>query len=288
MFKNFLKTAFRSLLRKKSVSFLNLAGLVTGITCASLIFLWVEDERTFNYNFAAHDRIFRVNENQTYDGKTSTFIAAPGPMAAALVREFPEIRRSARSGGTGNMLFSLGDEAINLQGEYVDSSFTGILDLPRVAGVSHFTGRQSLLIDKSMAKSFFGAAPAVGERLRMSNEQDYTVAGVFDDLPGNSTFRFHWLAPIESIPHQQPWMTSWDANWARTYVELQPAADLAAVNQRLKTYLNSKLPKNNTGCFLFAMNDWNLYNKFTDGKPDGGRIQYVNLFTSIAGTISPT
>ncbi|MGN6639503.1 MAG: ABC transporter permease, partial [Mucilaginibacter sp.] len=96
MIKNYLKTTLRSLLKNRSYSFLNIAGLAIGIACASLIFLWVQDEVTFNHNFAKRNVLYKVYENQTYEGKIGTFIGTPGPMAKALKAEIPGIKDVAR------------------------------------------------------------------------------------------------------------------------------------------------------------------------------------------------
>ncbi|WP_439697540.1 ABC transporter permease [Mucilaginibacter sp. AW1-7] len=280
---NFLKTTFRSLLKNKAYSFLNIAGLAIGISCASIIFLWVQDELTFNHNFQKRDNIYVIYENQTYEGKVSTFHATPGPMAKSLVADIPGIKTAARSGGTGDVLFSLGDKAINEQGDYADAGIFSILKLPFVYGDANnaFRDVHSVVINTTMAKKFFGDANPVGKTLKMNNEQDFTVTGVINDLPKNSTMQFHWLAPLNDIDPKKPWMKDWGANWAHTYLELEPNADVNAINKKLANYIGTKKTGNNTQSFLFAMNDWNLHNNFTDGKMDGGRIVYVRLFAII-------
>jgi len=283
MIGNYFKTTLRSLLKNRAYSFLNIAGLATGIACASLIFLWVQDELTFNHNFEKRNNLYTIYENQTYDGKISTFIATPGPMAKALKMEIPEIKAIARTAGSDQLLFSLGEKAITEDGSYADPEIFSMLKLSFVKGdISNvFKELHSVVINATMAKKFFGTADAVGKTLKINNEQEYTVTGVFNDLPKNSTFQFHWLAPIANIDHKFPWMQSWGANWAITYVELIPSANLAGVNKKLQHYLTSKNSGTKTECFLFGMNDWNLHNNFTNGKMDGGRIEYVRLFSII-------
>ncbi|GAC1300546.1 MAG: ABC transporter permease [Mucilaginibacter sp.] len=288
MIRNYFKTTLRSLLKNRSYSFLNIAGLAIGITCASLIFLWVQDEMTFNYNFKKRDNLYAIWENQTYEGKISTFRATPGPMAKVLTAEIPGIKGAARMDGGGTQLFALGDKTINEAGNYADPDIFQMLNLPFISGsgASAFRQLHSVVINQTMARKFFGDADPMGKSLRMNNEQDYTVTGVFKDLPKNSTFQFQWLAPMANIDHKQPWMDIWGANWARTYVELAPSANLNTINQKLSHYIASKTRKTNTTvCFLFSMNDWNLHSNFTDGKMDGGRIQYVRIFSFIAWII---
>jgi putative ABC transport system permease protein len=284
MIGNYIKTTVRGLMKNRAYSFLNIAGLAIGVACASMIFLWVQDELTFNQNFVKRDNLYTVRENQTYDGKTSTFRATPGPMAAAMKADIPGVKNAARMGGSDNIVFALGDKAINEDGSYTDAEIFTMLKLPFVQGdeANVFHDLHSVVISTTMAKKFFGNANPMGKTLKMNNEQDFTVTGVFTDLPKNSTFQMQWLAPLKNIDHMQPWMQDWGANWARTYVELEPSADVNAVNKKLANYIGTKKNGNKTASFLFGMNDWNLRDKFTDGKMDGGRIEYVRLFAAIA------
>jgi putative ABC transport system permease protein len=289
MIKNYIKTTLRSLFKNRSYSFLNITGLAIGVACASLIFLWVEDELTFNHNFAKRGVLYKVCENQTYEGKISTFFGTPGPMARAMKTEIRGIKNAARMTGDGNnALFALDDKIITETGNYADPEIFSMLQLPFVKGSADNAFKQlhSVVINETMARKFFGDTDPIGKTLKVNNEQDYIVTGVFKDLPKNSTYQFQWLAPMENIDHKQPWMTIWGANWVRTLVELEPNANVAAINKQLNHYIASKTkPDNTTVCFLFPMNDWNLHNHFTDGKVDGGRIQYVKLFSFIAWII---
>jgi len=288
MIKNYLKTTLRSLLKNRSYSFLNIAGLAIGITCASLIFLWVQDEMTYNHNFVKRDNLYVVYENQTYEGKISTFHGTPGPMAKAIASEIPGIKKAARMGGADGQIFAAGDKIISENGNYADPEIFSMLQIPFVSGnaANPFQQLRSIVINETMARKFFGDASPVGKTLKMNNEKDFVITGVFKDLPKNSTFQFQWLAPMANIDHTQPWMTIWGANWARTYVELEPSANLAAINQKLKYMIRDNTKNtNSTVCFLFAMNDWNLHDNFVDGKMSGGRIQYVKLFSFIAWII---
>jgi len=288
MIKNYFKTTMRSLLKNRGYSFLNITGLAIGIACASLIFLWVQDELAFNHNYQKKDQLYTIYENQTYNGKVSTFHATPGPMAKVLKAEIPGIKNAARISGFGDQLFALGDKIINERGTYADVELFSMLQLPFVYGSasSAFQQLHSVVINETMSKKFFGDADPIGKSLKVNNEQEYTVTGVFKDLPKNSTLQFHWLAPMANIDHKQPWMDMWGANWARTYVELEPNASLSLVNKKLSNYLAGKTKGNNTTvCFLFGMNDWNLHDNFVDGKMTGGRIQYVKLFSFIAWII---
>ena len=289
MFKSFVHTAFRNLQKNKAFSFLNIFGLAIGIACASLILLWVQDELTFNHNYLNSNNLYTVYENQTYNGKVSTFRATPGPFAQAVVAEIPGIKAAARTNGEVTEPFSLGDKAINVPGSFADRELVRMLGLSFIYGESQqvLHNINEIVIDQSMAEKFFGGTDPVGKSIRFENKEDLKVTGVFKDLPLNSTFQFHWLIPLAKIDHKETWQTAWGANWLRTYIELGPNANLASINAKLEHYLVAKtgIKDFKTTCFLFAMNDWNLHNNFTDGKMDGGRITYVRLFTLIAWII---
>src|ERR1700761_5095727 len=134
MIKNYIKTTLRSLLKNKTYSFLNIAGLAIGITCASFIFLWVQDEVTFNHNFAKRDNLYRVMENQFGNGTISTGQSTPEPLAAAMKAEIPGVKNSMRNSWVMNELFVLGDKSINEPGMYADSSIFSMLQIPFVYG----------------------------------------------------------------------------------------------------------------------------------------------------------
>src|SRR5581483_8088433 len=231
MIRNYLKTTFRSLLKNRSYSFLNIAGLAIGIGCASLILLWVQDEVTFNHNFAKREVLYKVYENQTYEGKVSTFFGTPGPMAKAIKGEIPGIKNAARMSGDQGQIFSLGDKIITENGNYADPELFSMLELPFVKGsaADAFKELNSVVLSETMSKKFFGNTNPIGKTLKVNNEQDYKVTGVFKDLPKNSTYQFQWLIPLANIDHKQPWMTIWQANWVRTLVELEPNANVAAI-----------------------------------------------------------
>ena len=96
MFRNFFLSTVRNLTKKKSFSLLNIAGLAIGITCAALIFLWVEDELNYNHYFKNRDNLYQVMTNQTYDAETFTFGSTPGLLGPALPKDMPGILSSAQ------------------------------------------------------------------------------------------------------------------------------------------------------------------------------------------------
>ncbi|HVI44750.1 MAG TPA: ABC transporter permease [Chitinophaga sp.] len=284
MFRSYFKTAVRSLLRYKGYSLLNITGLAAGIVCAALICLWVEAELTYNYEFKKHDRLYHIVENQTYNGKVSTFMATPGPMAEAIVQDIPGIAHAARISSERKEVFSTGAKDLNIKGVYADVNMFDMLNISFITGsyAADFNSSSTIVIGERMARNLFGSTNVVGRTIRMNHGNDYMITGVFRNISGNTTFRFEWIGPISVELERRSFLkTSWGANSIRTYVELLPGAAVEAVNRQLYDYLGTKV-KTDTRCFLWAMNDWNLHNEFTDGRISGGRIKYVKLFSVIA------
>ena len=288
MFRNYLKTSIRNLWKNRGYSFLNIAGLAIGIACAALIFLWVEDELTFNHYFSNRDNLYNVKDQQTYDGTTFTFDATPGPMAAAMKQEIPGIKNTARCTWGNQLLFSYGDKAIYDQGNYVDASFLSMFQLQFIKGSPSkaFTQLNSLVVNETMANKFFGTTDVLGKTLKVNNKEDYVITGVIKDLPKNVSFKFDWLAPFKIYENNNQWLQQWGNNGVITYVETEPNANIDAINNKLHGYIQTKMPEAIAKMSIYPMNRWRLYNNFdTNGKEKEGRIKYVNLFSLIAWII---
>ena len=112
MLRNYWKIALRHVKKNKGYAFINMIGLSLGIACAILILLWVNDELQYNAFQKNYKDLYQVIENQTYEGKTYTFSALPGPFAPALKNELPEIKYAARADWGNPMLFSVGEKNI--------------------------------------------------------------------------------------------------------------------------------------------------------------------------------
>lgn len=287
MLHNHLLLLLRNIWRNKTFSFLNIFGLAIGIACASLIFLWVENELSFNHNFKKRNSIFAVK--QTTVGENPTIGDCPIPMAADIKNTIPGIRNIARLNWERKQTFVLGDKIFNQSGQYADSSILSILDFTFIYG-SHpsLQSPESIIISGTMSKALFGNNDPVGKTLTTKSESlwskdgNFTITGVFKDFPDNCSYHFNWLSPFKiSEDLMLPWWNKW-AITTETLVETEPTANLADINKKLKHYMAKKVEGSTLQTFLFSMNDWNLYSRFTDGKPDSGRIQYIYLFSIIA------
>ena len=294
MLNNYFKATVRNILKNRGYSFLNIFGLAIGIACAGLIFLWVEDEQSFDSNHLKKDRLFIVKTNDKVDNGVFTHSSTPGPLAASLQATIPGVANTCRVKEEGaSISFTAGNKAVYASGNYAEPSLFSMFTLPFIEGRAGTAFQQlhSMVITEKTAKKFFGDEKnVIGKTVRMDNKQDYMITGVLKDLPENSSLQFEWLAPFEVwYDENKEWAKEWNNFGITTYVELKPAADAVAINRQLLNPLYDFTTQKNESSvstvheFLFSMNDWHLRNDFDNGKETGsGRIQYVHLFTIIA------
>ena len=291
-----IKNHLRHFWKNKTSSFLNILGFGIGIACASLIFLWVEDELQFDGNNLKKDRIFLVKMNAKMDAGIFTHSSTPGPLAPALQSTVPGIATTCRtSEGLESRKFNIGDKAMYASGKWVEPTLFDMFTLPFVAGnaKSAFSQVNSMVITESTARKFFGdERNAIGKTVRVDDQQDYLISGVLKDLPSNSTLRFEWLAPFRIYLQKNDWLQAWENFGLTTYIELRPGTDPAAINKQLLdphydfTKQKKEQETSTDHVFLFGMNHWRLYDQFDNGRETGsGRIAYVKLFSVIAWII---
>ncbi len=290
MYKNYLKIAWRNLLKRKVFTAVNILGLAIGITCSGLILLWVEDEINFDGIFPKQDLIYYVPTNQNFEGETYTFYSTPGPLAKDLKDEIPEITKSATT-WSGEILLASDDIGLNRIGRYADPDFLDIFSLRFVEGNAQnaLSKPDAIVLTRKTAKALFGDNTKVLNKvLRINNAYNFTVTGVVEDLPQNVTFGFDWLLPFERFQlgeNDMSWATEYGNNFADTFVELAPNSDFMAVDAKVRALIPSKMI--NSGitsnyAFLHTIKDWHLRSNFREGKKIGGHITFVRLVTLIA------
>ena len=289
MLTNYLKAYLRNLWKNRTYTFLNIIGLAVGIACSTLIFLWIEDEFSWDHQFNKKAVLYQIQGNQTYGGTTYTFSATPGPLAPSMKTDIPAIAATARLCWPYRGVFGDGSTPIYQEGQYSDPSFLSMFNIDFTEGnpASALGDIHSLIIDESMAKALFGNADPIGKTLKMDHTDPYRVTGVFKDLPSNCSFHFHWLGNYQAFYDKNQWLQYWGSNGVMTFVELKPSADPAAINRTLTDYVQQKAPGTVMKPFLYPMNQWRLYTSFKNGKqdPSNGRIQYIRIFTLIAWII---
>lgn len=290
MFKNHLKISWRSLRKNKAYSLLNIIGLATGITCACLILLWVEDEVNFDSVFPKQDLVYYVPTNQTFEGEVYTYYSTPGPLAKDLKDEIPEITRAATT-WSGEILLKDGDTGINRRGTYVDPDFLDIFSLRFLEGDAQdaLNRPDAIVLTKKTSNALFGENTNPLNRIvQINGKHNFTVTGIVQDLPQNVSFGFEWLLPIQSFGFGEEdisWAKEYGNNFADTFVELAPNSDFETVDSKVRAMIPSKMTGENETpnlAFLHSIKDWHLRSDFKEGKKVGGQITFVRLVALIA------
>ena len=169
MIKNYLKIAWRNLLKNKTFSFINIAGLASGLACFILIALYVADELSYdNFNEKA-SRIYRLNSDILYGGNNLHLAVASDPMGATLKKDYPQVEEYTRFyNSNGDKLVKKGNEFINEKNvAYVDSTLFNVFTLPAIEGDTKTALNEpnTVVITESTAKKYFGTADVVGKTI---------------------------------------------------------------------------------------------------------------------------
>jgi len=289
MLNNNLKMAWRNLMRHKVFSLINIAGLALGMTCSILILLWVKDELSFDRFHANGEQLYRVMELQHYPGADDLVTdATPGPLAAVLEQELPEVKQAVRSTTwEWKQLFSYKDKVLKVNGRYADPEFFEVFTFPLLFGDAAQALKQpnTVVISEKVAKEFFNSpGEAMGKVFRIGNSKSYKVTGVMQDVPKNSSMAFDYVMPVDDWINSpgSEWLKEWGNNALRTFVQLQPGTDITAFNEKIKPLIRKQSKDAKNDLFVQAVNEMYLRGDFRGGKTGGGRIENVRLFSLIA------
>jgi putative ABC transport system permease protein len=299
-----LKLARRNFSKNRGYNGLNILGLAIGIACAGLIFLWIQDELTFDDVHVNKDRLYQLEVNLSTAGNNFTMGSTPRPMGAAMKAEIPGIARTARYLDVDQrMLFQIDGKSMYASGRFCDADLFGMFSFTFTQGdpQNPFPQLYSLVITESEAHKLFGTDKEVVNKVirvvnaggySFSGTQDFVISGVVKDPPENSSLQFEYLAPYEVINKQilanggGPTASDWMSYGPLTYVELDKNADVGPINAKLKDFIRRKAPSEDKTTFLYPMKDWRLYDEFANGKPTGGgRIREVRTLSAIAWII---
>jgi putative ABC transport system permease protein len=283
MIKNYFQVALRHLRKNRGYAFINMIGLSLGMACAILIMIWVDDELRYDQFNKNYNHLYKVLENQNYEGKIYTFSALPGPFGPAVKAEIPEIKYAARTDWGTRLLFSSGDKNIYEPGYYTDPDFLKMFSFELLKGdvKKLLTDPTSIIITTKMAAKFFGKDDPIGKSLKINNDKSYTITGLIKEPPLTSSLRFSWLAAFKIYEDGNQWLKNWGNNGIQTYVQLKQEADPQLVNKKFHDFISKKDTAAIAKPFLLAMKDLRLRSDFENGKPSGGRIEYVRLFSII-------
>ena len=289
MYKSYFKIGWRNLVKNKGYSFINIGGLALGMVVAMLIGLWMHDELTYNSGHPDHDRIAQVMVNQFANGEIKTGVSNPAVMAEELRNAYgSDFKYVVCSLWTDPYTLTYGDKMFKPTGNYFEPQVTEMLGLKMIYGSRDgLKNMNAVLLSASVAKSYFGEDDPIGKTMRVDDRADVQVAGVYEDIPDNSSFKdLKFILPWELFLSQNAWIKEmqdpWGSNLTQVFAQIADHADMEQVSAKIRDVMVNKVSESGRrykpSIFLHPMNKWNLYSDFKNGVNTGGRIDNVWLF----------
>ena len=192
MIKSYFKIALRNLLKNKGYTFINVAGLATGMAVALLIGLWVWDELTYNQYHKNYDRLAQVWQHNVYNGVRGSQTANPYLMAEEIRNNFgSDFKYVLQSTWNFGRVLTVGEKKFNKSGMYWEPQVIDMLSIKLLKGAPDLVLKDpySIILSESLAKAYFDDADPMGQTIRINNKNDVKVTGVYEDIPYSS--RFH-------------------------------------------------------------------------------------------------
>lgn len=286
MIKNYIKIAWRNLIRNKGFSATNILGLTIGMTCTIFIFLWVKDEVAFDKFHTNHNNIYQVMATRDFKPTIFTDPNMVLPLAKTLEGGNPQILKTVVTSHQESHLVEYNNIKLKKDLYVASEQFFNIFTFKVLKGnpTEALKDPKSIIITESAAKAFFGNDEPINKMVRIDNQQSFKIAAVLADPPGNSTFKFDFIQPFDySSDAVKNRMKEWGGSSHNVFVQTTPNANMAAIDKYIDKvkHDHSKNDKIST-YYTFPMNKWHLYSEWKDGKNVGGMIEYVRMFTIIA------
>ena len=298
MFRNYLKIAWRNLVKNKVYSFINLGGLAVGMAVAMLIGLWVWDELSFNKYHQNYDRIAQVRERGVSgDGKQYSNTSLPYPLANELKTNYRSyFKHILIAQQPEEYILATGETKLTKKGQFIEAGAPEMLTLPMLKGTwAGLKDPHSILLSASAAKALFGDTDPLGKPVKINTDINATVTGVYDDLPHNTEFHeIKFFAPFDLYTSANPWVKAqqWDNWFLSIYAQIQPDADFDQVSILIKDIeinaiknLKDKQEQiaRKPQIALLPMSRWHLYGSYYSD--DRGPVKMVWLIGLIGAFV---
>jgi putative ABC transport system permease protein len=297
MIKHTLHIAWRQWRSSIGYSLINLGGLTAGLTVSLLIGLWIADEISFDHNFPDHARIVKIVRTTASDaGLVTSDLQSPPLIAEIRAHHSRYFRHLAIVFPNFPHALSVIDptsgihenKRITAEGQWAQPEWPEILALNMLRGSRNaLNDPSSTLVDRSTAIALFGEkTDPMGRTIRVDNSVNVKVAGIFEDLPVNSSFAgTHILLAWNKASEEMYWFKGVQQDWGATgfwiFGELHDPATAPAVDAAIRNILQDHLKGSKDELSLYPMDRWHLYSEFHDGKSNTGRIRVVLLFTFV-------
>ena len=228
MFKNYLKIAFRQLLRNKTFSAINILGLAVGMSAFMLLALWVHNELSFDRFHSKKERVYELWNKAEWSGKLECWPVTPIVAAPTIRQQFPEVEAAIHVDWPTERFLAIGDKKLGARGNMVDPEFLSMFDFPLISGDIQTVLKEphSIVLTAKLAKKIFGDENPVGKAIRIDNDYSVTVTGIIANPPNNTRFQFDYLMPWSLHDELNGKENNWGNNSTHTYVLLKEHASI--------------------------------------------------------------
>lgn len=290
MIKSYLKIAFRNLLKNKGYTFINIAGLASGMAVSLLIGMWIWDELTYNQYHKNYDHLAQVWQHNEYNGVKGSQTANPYLMAEEIRNNFgDDFKYVLQSTWNFGRVLAVGENKFNKSGMYWEPQVLDMLSIKLLKGSPDIALKDpySILLSESVAKALFADIDPIGQTIRINNKSDVKVTGVYENIPHSSHFRdMSFIMPWDLYLIESEWIKNmdepWGSNFTQTWAQIADHADMDQVSAKIINVKLNKVSEDDRRykpeVFLHPMSKWRLYSEFKEGKNIGGRIEFVWLF----------
>jgi len=282
MFKNYLKTAWRNLLANKTSAIINVGGLAIGLATAVIILLLIVNEFSYDKFNTNLQSIYLLMKNQKRVDGISTGDVTAGPIAASIRSNMPESKYVSRVRYFDNAVIKIKDKALYASGIYTEPDLFNMMTLPTVEGnaVNALKNGSEVVMTEAAALKLFGSKNVFGKQIVL-NKNPFIVGAVVHNIPSKSTIQFEIAFPFSYFEKQNDWLNKWDDNRIQTWVQLKPASNVALLNQKLTTLLQTRSNDKSVSLFAYPLARLHLYGGFNNGKPDGGEINVLIMLAAL-------
>ena len=275
------------MLKDRQFTILNIVGLSAGIACTLLIFLWVNDELSFDKFLANNDRLYQLVERSNTSDDISMSDGSSGQLSEAVAHEMPEVEYAspvAPPSWFHKFTLSVNDKNIKAGGQYAGKDYFNIFSFQLLDGNRNnvLANKNSIVISDELAQKLFGTANnIVGKPIRFEQDTTFYVSGVFKKAPYHSTQQFDFVLSWDYFKTIQDWVTSWDNIGPQNFVLLKKGADINVFNKKIAGIIAEHSGNEKRIAFATKFSDVYLHNNFS-GNSKSGRIAYVKMFSLIA------
>ncbi len=288
-----LKLAFRRIKRQGGYSFITITGLAIGLACCLLILIYILTETSFDRYHVQADHIYRLGISGKIRENSFVMPVSNTPAAPELVKDYPEVLNAVRFRPTSPRTpVRYGDRQYFEGGIfYADNSVFEVFTFPLIAGnpKTALQAPYTLVISEALATKYFRDDDPIGKTLRLNNQEDWTVTGIFKNVPRNSHFTFNMLISFETLYAQNPRpQERWLGFPNYTYLLLSKDADPRELESKLVVFVEKnmgqqlKAVSGNLGYFLQPLTRIHLHSRLENEISGSGNILYVYLFAALA------